>query len=398
MTRTAPTRRSPRRVHREDGARAAAPRDTPAAPEAAPPAGDAAFRSVSSTSFNEILDHVRSSLVVSTYQSGRVVLVRPQHGAPLNTHFRPFASPMGVAVGRRSLAIACLRGVWDYRIQPQAAAQDDPPGTHDVAFFPRRLHVTGDIRVHEIAFGGDDELWVVNTRFSTLCTLDEEHSFVPRWHPRFVTHLVAQDRCHLNGLAMVEGRPRYVTAFGETNTAGGWRENKAGGGVVMDVESGETVVRGLSMPHSPRWYDGRFWFLESGKGTFACADLATGRVETVAELPGFTRGLAFSGPFAFIGLSQVRESATFGGIPLVERVPERECGVWVIDIRTGRPAAFLRFEGAVQEIFDVQVLHGGRYPELFDPGSKEASSTYVVPLADLASRRSAASAVPAAPE
>ncbi|HEX6372324.1 MAG TPA: TIGR03032 family protein [Longimicrobium sp.] len=344
-----------------------------------PLADDTAYRSVSSTSFNEILDHVQASLIVSTYQSGRIVLVRPRTDGALNTHFRAFGSPMGVAVGRRSLAIACAREVWDYRNQPDVAPRLDPPGEHDACFFPRNVHVTGDMRVHEVAFTGDDELWAVNTQFSSLCTLDDTHSFVPRWRPRFVSDLAPEDRCHLNGLGMVDGRPRFVTAFGETNTAGGWRENKVGGGVVMDVDSGETVVRGLCMPHSPRWYDGRFWFLESGRGTFACADLATGRVETVAELPGFTRGLAFCGPFAFIGLSQVRESATFGGIPLVERVPERECGVWVIDIRSGRPAAFLRFEGQVQEIFDVQVLHGIRCPELFPLAAKEVATLYVVP-------------------
>jgi uncharacterized protein (TIGR03032 family) len=347
--------------------------------DTAPPADDTAARSVSSRSFNEILCHLQSSLIVSTYQSGRVVLVRPEADAPLNTHFRPFVSPMGVAVGRHSLAVACAREVWDFRNQPDLAPKLAPEGKHDACFFPRNAHVTGDMRVHEIAFADDDELWAVNTRFSALCTLDERHSFVPRWRPRFVTELAPEDRCHLNGLAMVEGRPRYVTAFGETNTAGGWRENRAGGGVVMDVGSGETLVRGLSMPHSPRWYDGRFWFLESGRGTFACADLETGQVETVVELPGFTRGLAFCGPFAFIGLSQVRESATFGGIPLIERVPERECGVWVIDIRSGKPAAFLRFEGQVQEIFDVQVLYGARCPELFHLTAPEVATLYVLP-------------------
>ena len=30
---------------------------------------------------------------------------------------------------------------------------------------------------------GADELWLVNTRFSCLATLDHEHSFVPRWRP-----------------------------------------------------------------------------------------------------------------------------------------------------------------------------------------------------------------------
>src|SRR5204863_613013 len=202
------------------------------------------------------------------------------------------------------------------------------------------------------------ELWMVNTRFSALCTLDADSSFVPRWRPPFVTQLAAEDRCHLNGMAIVDDRVRYVTALGDTNIAGGWRENKARGGLLLDVDSGATVLRGLSMPHSPRQYDGRFFILESGKGTIAAADLRSGRVETIAQLPGFTRGLAFAGPYAFVGLSQVRESNVFGDIPLTDRVAERECAVYAIDLRSGNVAAFLRFEGDVREIFDVQVLHG----------------------------------------
>ena len=133
------------------------------------------------------------------------------------------------------------------------------------------------------------------------------------------------------------------------------------------------------MPHSPRWYDGRLWLLESGKGTIATADLATGKVETVAELPGFTRGLAFAGPFAFVGLSQVRETNIFGGLPLAERVSKRESGVWVVDVRSGQIVAFLRFEGMVQEIFDVQALPGVRYPELLDMASPLLNTSYMIP-------------------
>src|SRR5439155_6225798 len=142
-----------------------------------------------------------------------------------------------------------------------------------------------------------DELWVVNTRFSYLCTLDRDHSFVPRWRPPFVGALAAEDRCHLNGLALVDGRPKYATALGETDTAGGWRAGKAAGGCVIDVGGNGVVVRGLSMPHSPRWHDGRLWALESGTGRLVLADPAAGRCEAVAELPGFTRGLALVGPY-----------------------------------------------------------------------------------------------------
>src|SRR5262249_37549456 len=151
-----------------------------------------------------------------------------------------------------------------------------PAGRHDACFVPRSAHVTGDIGVHELAWAaphpqplspdgrGEKELWMVNTRFSCLCTLHPDCSFVPRWRPPFVTALAAEDRCHLNGLAIVAGRPTYVTALGETDTANGWRADKPRGGCLVEVTSGEVISRGLSMPHSPRWHDDRLWLLESG--------------------------------------------------------------------------------------------------------------------------------------
>jgi uncharacterized protein (TIGR03032 family) len=341
------------------------------------------FSSVFTQSFPDILNSLGVSLIVSTYQSGRVVMLRAESSTVLNTHFRALVSPMGIALGPSSMAIGTQREVWDYRNQPEITGKLDPPGKHDAVFVPRNVHYTGDIRIHEIGFASG-ELWAVNTRFSTLCTIDEAHSFVPRWRPKFIKHLSPDDRCHLNGMAIIDDRVRYVTALGATDDPHGWREKKAAGGILMDVDSGEIVASGLSMPHSPRWYAGRFWILESGKGAFCSLDLATGTVTTIAELPGFTRGLAFAGPFAFVGLSQVRESNVFGGIPLVERVKERECGVWAIDLRTGRVAAFLKFSGAVQEIFDVQVLHGSRYPELLEPTSELLATSYVLPKASMA--------------
>jgi uncharacterized protein (TIGR03032 family) len=361
--------------------RAVQPAPPPPAPRQSPPSPESPLRSVATSTLPALLREVVGSLLVSTYQSGRVILVRADGGA-LNTHFRSFPSPMGLALGPRYLAIGTAREVWEYRNVPAAARRLDPPGKHDACFLPRACHVTGDIRVHDMAFAGD-ELWVVNTKFSCLCVLDRDHSFVPRWRPPFISALAPEDRCHLNGLAVVDGRPRYVTALGRSDAPAGWRETKAGGGVLLDVESGEAVASGLSMPHSPRWHDGRLWVLESGKGEIGVVDLPTGRVETVAQLPGFTRGLSFAGPYAFVGLSQVRESV-FGGIPLAARTKERACGVWVVDTRSGATAAFLRFEDAVQEIFEVAFLPGLRFPELSDPDGELIAGTYVVPQEALA--------------
>lgn len=336
-----------------------------------------AFRSSATNNFGEMLRGLNITLVVSTYQSGCLILIRAEEDG-VGTHFRNFRNPMGIAVRKGELALGTKTEIWDFRNVPSIARSIEPVGKHDACFLPRQVHVTGDIRVHEIGYA-NDELWLVNTRFSALCTLDSETSFVPRWRPPFISKLAAEDRCHLNGMTIIDGRVRYVSALGSTDVAGGWRANKATGGILMDVDSGETILRGLSMPHSPRLYDGRFYILESGKGTISTADLESGRVETVAEVPGFTRGLAFAGPFAFVGLSQVRESNVFGGIPLTERVEERQCGIYAVDLRSGEVVGWLRFEGSVHEIFDVQVLYGIRYPHIVDLMDKLVSSSFAVP-------------------
>ncbi len=338
-----------------------------------------AFTSNHTSNFPMLLRELGISLLVSTYQAGKLIVVRAE-GDKLNTHFCRFRSPMGIAYDRPTgrLAIGAKHDVWQFHNQPDVAAKLDPPGVHDAVFLPRWRHYTGDIRIHEIDWC-EGEIWAVNTRFSCLCTFDHEHSFVPRWRPRFVTALAPQDRCHLNGMAVVDGRPKYVTCLARTDTPGGWRAHKSDGGCLLDVESDEVLLSGLCMPHSPRVYAGRHWVLESGIGAVSVADLQAGSVETITKLPGFTRGLDFFGRFAFVGLSQVRESATFSGIPLVDELKERTCGVWVLDIRTGQTVAFLRFEGIVQEIFAVQVLPDIRYPEVINEPGDPLNSSFVLP-------------------
>jgi hypothetical protein len=374
-------------------------------------AGPSPLRSVHTTNLPGILDQLQSSLLVTTYQAGKLVVVRSDAGV-INTHFRAFNKPMGMAVGRGRLAIGTAVDVWEFRNVPAVAAKLEPPGKHDACFLPRAAHVTGDVQIHEMAYvtcsGGfsetanlrvsasgergrteklayDDELWFVNTRFSCLATHDPDHSFAPVWRPKFITQYTPDDRCHLNGLGLVDGKPRWVTALGETNTSGGWRENKKSGGILIDLESNEVVARGLSMPHSPRWHNGRLWLLESGTGSLGHVDLASGRYEPIVHLDGFTRGLEIVGNLAFVGLSQVRETAVFSGIQITERLQEsqRTCGVWVIDIQRGQVVAFLKFEEAVQEVFAVVLLPGIRFPDLINDNPELIGSSFVLPDAAL---------------
>jgi uncharacterized protein (TIGR03032 family) len=341
------------------------------------------MRSVHTSNLPQILAEGQFSLLVTTYQAGKLVILRNDRQV-LNTHFRSFIKPMGLAVAGGRLAVGCHIDIWEFHNVPAVCPRLDAVEEnraadfhHDACFLPRRSHTTGDVQIHEMAWVGD-ELWFVNTTFSCLATRSASNSFEPRWRPKYITRLSPGDFCHLNGLAIRDGRVRYVTALGETDSPGGWRENKRSGGLLIDVESNEILVRGLSMPHSPRWYRGKLWLLESGDGSLGTVDLATGRYEPIVQLPGFTRGLSFWGPLAFVGLSQVRESAVFSGIPLVERLEERTCGVWVINIDTGQTVAFCRFEEAVQEIFAVEVLAGSRFPDLVNHDAELIGRSYIL--------------------
>jgi uncharacterized protein (TIGR03032 family) len=312
-----------------------------------------------------LLSRLGVSLLVSTYQAGKVVAVGTCRDE-LTLTYHNFERVMGLAVRPDVIAVAGRAQVWFLTAAPDLAARVDPPGRHDALFLTRTAHFTGEVQAHELAWAGD-ELWLVNTAFSCLCTLDGRHSFVPRWRPPFATALAAEDRCHLNGLAVADGAPTYVTALGETDTPQGWRANKVRGGCLIDVPTGETVARGFAMPHSPRVHAGRVWVLNSGAGQLVQVDPNSGRTEAVTELPGYTRGLALFDRFAFVGLSKIRETSTFGGMPIAERRPDLKCGVGVVDLGTGRLAAHLEFLTGVEEIFDVQVLPGVRCPALAGP-------------------------------
>lgn len=350
-----------------------------------------ALRSVHTTSFAELLHRLAATVAVTTYQAGKLVLLRAEHRpdqAPvLNTHFRGFNKPMGFAYEKGRFALGTSAEIWEFHDMPAVAPKLDSaesPAHHDAAFLPRTAYVTGDVQIHEMAWVNSkseknslSELWFINTRFSCLATRSGVYNFVPRWKPEFISALAPEDRCHLNGLAVRDGSITWVTALGETNTAGGWREDKRAGGLLIDVAANQIITRGLSMPHSPRWYQGRLWVLESGNGGIGMIDLRSGKYEEVCRLPGFTRGLDFAGPYAFIGLSQVRESATFSGIAIAEMKPEdRCCGVWIIDTRNGQIVGFVKFVEGVQEIFAVQILPDLKWPEVLSENPERIADSY----------------------
>ena len=363
----------------------------PPQPGAQPPAdAPASLRSVHTSNFPELLRRLGVSLMVTTYQAGKLVIVREQAGC-LNTHFRAFRSPMGMALtpdGRR-LALGTAVEIREFRDVPAVAARLEPPQQHDACYLPRSSHVTGNILIHEMAWGrgegtgasSADELWFINTRFSCLATLDRDSSFVPRWRPRFVSASRVQRSLPLERPGDGRSPAALRHRAGQIRRARRLVRQQGAGGVLIDVQSNEIVARELSMPHSPRWHDGRLWLCESGAGTLGVVELQTGRYEPVVDTPGFTRGLDFAGRYAFVGLSQVRQSAVFSGIPITERLVDpakRMCGVCVVDLRSGEVVAWLQFMDGVQEVFAVQVVPR-RYPDLINDDVALMQNSFVVP-------------------
>jgi uncharacterized protein (TIGR03032 family) len=353
-----------------------------------------ALQSVHTRNFPALLQKLKSSLLVTTTMPANMLAVVRASDAGLHTDFVELKGPMGIAADSKCILVGGRDRVYEFRNMPTLMGDPRALSDRDAVYLMRNVHITGGVDMHDMAFGGN-ECWCANTRFSCLSTLDHEHSFVPRWRPPFITGYAPGDRCHLNGVAVQDGRPRFVTALGESNEIEGWRANKLDGGVVIDVDSGETVTRGLSMPHSPRLYRDRLWVLESAKGGLVTVDPATGRRETVLRLPGFVRGLDFQGPFGFVGLSKIRKTNKGLDIVLTDENPERASGIWIVNIETGKTVAFLRFSESVDEIFAVQLLRGKSYPHISAGDGAALEAAWVLPDAvlpevELVTRRSPA--------
>ena len=324
----------------------------------------------------ELLAELDCSLVLTTYQAGKAIVLSSD-GERLMPLPRTFEEPMGLAVDGDQMAIATKDSIVLLANEPRLTeSHPRQPGIYDALFVPRSVHFVGALAIHDMIWSRDGLLGV-NTLFSCLFQLDPSHSFRPVWQPPFISALAPEDRCHLNGLAGVDGEPRFVTSLGSTDTKGGWRAGKEQGGLLMHVPSGEVVLGGLAMPHSPRVYDGKLYALLSATGDVIAVDVERGQFETVHRLPSFARGLARCGDYLFVGNSRVRAEHTFGDLSLAHN-KDAFCGISILHLPTGAFVGEMRYLRTCEEIYDVQVLPGLRRPGLLglhDETHRQALST-----------------------
>lgn len=305
----------------------------------------------------------RISLAISSYQSGRLYLVGSDRQGRVSFFERIFERAMGVVGNAQRIYLGGLYQLWRFEniLRPNEVIHQQ----FDKCYVPRNAQTIGDLDIHELGIRKNGKVVFVNTKYSCLAELSQTHSFKAIWKPDFISKLAPEDRCHLNGLAMVDGEPRYVTAVCRSDTVDGWRDRRHDGGVVIDITTNEIVCEGLSMPHSPRWANGKLWVLNAGTGHLGWVDFETKKFVPLAFVPGFARGLSIIGNVAAVGLSKPRNQR-FEGLQLDEELRKRDaepwCGVQIISLANGDVTNWIRFEGDISEIFDLCFLPNVRNP------------------------------------
>lgn len=319
----------------------------------------------------------RVSFAFTTYQAGKLFMVGLQPDGKLSVFERTFNRCMGLHASddAQTLWMTSLYQLW--RFENFVPRGQTAPDGYDALYVPTLAHTTGDVDIHDLHVRQDGSPVFVVTRFNCLATASPTHSFAPIWKPPFISKLVGEDRCHLNGLAMdpTTKEPAYITAVSRSDVSDGWRDRRIASGIAMDIRTNQVVGEGLSMPHSPRLHPGeggagKLWLLSAGTGFLGYIDVASGNTKfhEVAFCPGFTRGLTFVGRKAIVGLSATRENRTFAGLPLDENLKSRDaeprCAIHVIDLDSGDTEHWLRVEGVVHELYDVVALTGISRPKL----------------------------------
>lgn len=351
---------------KETAAKPAAPprRRQPKTPEAvATPRGKGDFQVMSSPHFAGWLHEQKLSLAFTTYQAGKLFMIGLKDDGQLSLEERTVERCMGLASKGNSLHVSSGHQIWRFEnaLEPNQTHDD-----YDRVYLPKVSHVTGAIDTHDMAVDAEGYLVFVNTKFSCIATLNDRYSFEPIWWPPFISQLAPEDRCHLNGMAMIDGQPAFATAIAATDTPEGWRDRRADGGVVIDTFENQVVLEGLSMPHSPRWHRNALWLLESGTGWFGRLDPKTGDFDEITFCPGYARGLALHRNYAVVCVSLGREQQSFGGLPLEANLQKAgmkpAAGLLVVDIERGEVVHWLRFDGLIEELYDVNLINGARRP------------------------------------
>ena len=312
----------------------------------------------------ELLKKLNCSLAISTYQAGKLIFISPKDEEFLVQLPRTFDKPMGIAldVDKGKLGLACKSSIEIFQNSKELAAYyPKSPNKYDALFMPRVSYNSGGIDIHDLSFGKANRIFGVNTLFSCLVEFDEQYNFTPVWKPKFVSKLSAEDRCHLNGMVLENGLPKYATSFNQGDSAQSWRENITTTGTLIDVTTDNIIADNLAMPHSPILINGKLYVLLSATGQLIEVEVSTGKTTEIINLNGFVRGLSYHQEYLFIGLSKLRKnSSTFAKLDIADKA--NYAGIAIVHLPTGSFCGEIKYHNSVDEIYDIEVV-----PDLLRP-------------------------------
>ncbi len=272
---------------------------------------------------------------------------------------------MGIAVSDdgNQIAIASKSEIGIFGSN-SALANSFPEKTNHYShlYIPQCKFNTGIVDTHEITWT-DQGLLFTNTLFSCLSRMSYHYHFEEAWRPSFISELAPEDRCHLNGIALRDGKPKYATMFAKTDENKGWRKLPFDSGLLMDIESGEILLDKLALPHSPVYFDNKIYFLQSATGDVMYYDLKTKQAVKLNNFKSFVRGMEVLDKYIFLGMSKIRpDSQFFSELPVTAE--ESTCAIRVLNRETGKEVAGLTYTDKIEEIFAVKIARGVKCPGL----------------------------------
>lgn len=329
------------------------------------------------------LHDVQHSIIISSYKTHNIFCighyVEKKGDSKLSIWYSNFNRPMGLTCHLQRMWIASSGNLWRFENAGKVSNFKDNLGEFDANYVARKAYFSSDIDTHDLCVDKNDNVYYCSALFSCICTPSDTHTFKVYWKPPWISKIAPEDRCHLNGLCLRDGIPRYVSSICRADVGGSWKNHRANGGVIWDIVNNEAVCTGLCMPHSPRWHDGKVWVLESGAGYFGYVE--NGKFLRKCFIPGYLRGLAFIGnQYAVVGSSQDRHENIFQDIPLGQELSKRggtaQCGVFVINLETFDIIHHITFSNPIVELYDVCVIPGVTRPKITEVGDERNLRDY----------------------
>lgn len=340
--------------------------------------------------FAPLLKAMNASLLLSSYSANSLVVLSSSDGVEIQVTSVFVPRLLGIALNAKQdeLTLAAYGQLLQYRRVENPSAHkalNEVAKNSDTIFVPSSSVVTGFLNTHDMVYTADNLLFV-NSSFSCIAAVRAGKSFAPIWQPPFISELKPEDRCHLNGMALENGQPAFISSFTTSDKPNSWRSKNSFTGIIMRVMDNQIVADGLSLPHTPRLHQGKLYFCESGAGKLWCIDnpYADNREEMrltcVGEYPGFTRGLKCLGDLALLGLSRLRPakdgSERNTDMPLLNKLDDIASGVLAIDLRSGEVVAQLQFSDDVAQIYDLELLADSVNPHIFAWDAEEVSQVF----------------------